>query len=90
MILIDEKGNLAHAIVRTNHVTRFKHNLFEDIVNIPMNGFHFIKSELIESRVNNNTILSDVVGCLYGVGDMESAGSKWRKRDIQIVTDYQK
>lgn len=62
-------------------------SLIEDIVDIPINEFHFIKPELIESRVKNNTILSDVVGCLYGVGDMESAGSKWRKRDIQILTD---
>ncbi|KAM3264714.1 hypothetical protein P3L10_001708 [Capsicum annuum] len=63
-------------------------SLYEDIVHIPMNGFNFIKTELIKSWMNNNTLLSDVVDCLYGVGDMESAGSKWRKRDIQIVTDY--
>ncbi|XP_060169962.1 replication protein A 70 kDa DNA-binding subunit B-like isoform X2 [Lycium barbarum] len=62
--------------------------LSEDIGDIPINGFQFIKPDMIESRVHNNTILSDVVGCLYGVGDMESAGSKWKKRDIQIVTDY--
>ncbi|KAM3248398.1 hypothetical protein P3L10_010167 [Capsicum annuum] len=111
MIFVDEKGNLAHAIVRKNHVSRFKHKLIEgslfiiknfkvvessgvyrpvenslkiiffpstvikslseDIVHIPMNGFHFIKPESIESRVNNNTLLSDVVGCLYRIGDME-------------------
>ncbi|KAF3620726.1 hypothetical protein FXO37_33130 [Capsicum annuum] len=34
-------------------------SLSEDIVDIPVNGFHFIKPELIESRVNNNMILSD-------------------------------
>ncbi|KAM3235288.1 hypothetical protein P3L10_015324 [Capsicum annuum] len=98
MIFVDEKGNLAHAIVRKNHISKFKHKLIEgslfiiknfkmvessgvyrpvenslkiiffpstvikslseDIVHIPMNGFHFIKSELIESRVNNNALLS--------------------------------
>ncbi|KAM3309176.1 hypothetical protein P3S67_010920 [Capsicum chacoense] len=128
MIFVDEKGNLEHAIVRKNHVSRFKHKLIkgslftiknfkvvessgvyrpvenslkiiffpsttikslsEYIVDIPANEFHFIIPELIESRVNNNMILSDVVGCLYGVGDIESAGSKWRKRDIKINIDY--
>ncbi|PHU13606.1 hypothetical protein BC332_14811 [Capsicum chinense] len=29
MIFFDEKGNLAHAIVRKNHVSRFKHKLIE-------------------------------------------------------------
>ncbi|MCE3215481.1 hypothetical protein HAX54_002555 [Datura stramonium] len=33
-------------------------NLTKDIVDIPVNGFHFIKAKLIESRVNNKTILS--------------------------------
>ncbi|KAM3358575.1 hypothetical protein P3S68_021508 [Capsicum galapagoense] len=128
MIFVDEKGNLADAIVRKKHVSRFKNKLIKgslftiknfkvvessgvyrpfenslkiiffpstvikilskDIVDIFVNGVHFIKPELIESRVNNNMILSDVVGCLYEVGDMKSARSKWRKRDIQIITDY--
>ncbi|PHU14195.1 G2/mitotic-specific cyclin-1 [Capsicum chinense] len=94
------KGNLEHAIVRKNHVSRFKHksiegslftiknfkvvessgvyrpvenslkiiffpsttikSLSEDIVDIPAKEFHFIIPELIESRINNNMILSDV------------------------------
>ncbi|MCD9559711.1 hypothetical protein HAX54_017882 [Datura stramonium] len=33
----------------------------EDIVDIPINGFQFIKSDMIDSRVNNNTALSDSV-----------------------------
>ncbi|XP_016506214.1 uncharacterized protein LOC107824007 [Nicotiana tabacum] len=57
-------------------------SLEEDIVSIPINGFQFITPDMIESRVNNNTVLSDVVGCLCGVGDMETAGSRWKKRDI--------
>ncbi|XP_070027682.1 uncharacterized protein [Nicotiana sylvestris] len=43
---------------------------------------------MIDSRVNNNTVLSDVVGYLCGVGDMEIVGSRWKKRDIQIVTNH--
>nr|XP_019067320.2 uncharacterized protein LOC109119302 [Solanum lycopersicum] len=63
-------------------------NLFEDIVEIPVNGFEFVNPNVIDSRVNNNIVLSDVVGCLYGIGDIESVVSKWKKRDIHILTDY--
>ncbi|KAH0781466.1 hypothetical protein KY290_001064 [Solanum tuberosum] len=63
-------------------------NLSEDIVEIPINGFEFINPDVIDSRVNNSAVLSDVVGCLYGIGDIESVGSKWKKRDIHILTDY--
>ncbi|KAH0746095.1 hypothetical protein KY285_007752 [Solanum tuberosum] len=73
MIFIDEKGNLMHGIIRKTQVNKFKDMLSEDV---------------IDSRVNNNTVLSDVVGCLYGIGDIESVGSKWKKRDIHILTDY--
>jgi len=31
--------------------------------------------------------LVDVVGCLCGIGDLESVGSKWKKRDLHILTD---
>ncbi|KAG5610851.1 hypothetical protein H5410_022132 [Solanum commersonii] len=87
MILIDEK----------NQVNKFRDKLSEgflimirnfkvDIVHIPVNDFQFIQPNMIHSRVNNNTILSDVVGCLYGIGDQESVGSKWKNRDIHILT----
>ncbi|KAG5596446.1 hypothetical protein H5410_037678 [Solanum commersonii] len=33
-------------------------DLYEDIVDIPKKGFHFIKPDMIDSRVNNNTVLS--------------------------------
>ncbi|KAK4721565.1 hypothetical protein R3W88_011798 [Solanum pinnatisectum] len=96
-------GNLMHGIIRKNQVYEFKDklsegsvfiiknfkvNLFEDIVEIPMIDFQFINPDVIYSWVNNNTVLSDVVGCLYGIGDIESVGSKWKKRNIQIFTDY--
>ncbi|KAG5594678.1 hypothetical protein H5410_035910 [Solanum commersonii] len=59
----------------------------DDTVNIPKNGFQFIRPNIVCSRVNNNTYLSDVVGCLCGIGDLESVGSKWKKRDLHILTD---
>ncbi|XP_069149265.1 replication protein A 70 kDa DNA-binding subunit D-like [Solanum lycopersicum] len=37
---------------------------------------------------SSSSIFVDVVGCLYGIGDIESVGSKWKKRDIHILTDY--
>ncbi|XP_015075483.1 replication factor A protein 1-like [Solanum pennellii] len=49
--------------------------LQDDIVHIPQNGFQFIQPEIIRSRINNNILLS------------ESVGSKWKKRDIHILTD---
>ncbi|XP_069148237.1 replication protein A 70 kDa DNA-binding subunit D-like [Solanum lycopersicum] len=88
------RGNLMRGIIRKNQVNRFKDklnegsNLSEDIVEIPVNGFEFINPDVIDSRVNNNIVLSDIVSCLYGIGDIESVGSKWKKRDIYILTDY--
>ncbi|KAK9187190.1 hypothetical protein WN944_018582 [Citrus x changshan-huyou] len=45
--------------------------LEEGIVKISINGFQFVFPNLIDLRVNDNTILSDVVGSLCGVGDIE-------------------
>ncbi|XP_060962688.1 replication protein A 70 kDa DNA-binding subunit D-like isoform X2 [Cannabis sativa] len=62
--------------------------LEEETIQIPINGFQFITPNLIDLRVNNNEILSDVVGCLRGVGDYETVGGGWKKRDITILTNY--
>ncbi|PHT36137.1 hypothetical protein CQW23_23837, partial [Capsicum baccatum] len=63
-------------------------NLVEDLVDITINGFQFIKPTMIDSRVDNHTVLSDVVGCLYEIGDIENCGSKGKTREIKIITDY--
>ncbi|XP_052290936.1 uncharacterized protein LOC112497129 [Citrus sinensis] len=62
--------------------------LEEGTVKIPINGFQFVSPNLIDLRVNDNTILSDVIGSLCGVGDIEIVGAGWKKRDIKILMDY--
>ncbi|MCD9644588.1 hypothetical protein HAX54_032942 [Datura stramonium] len=62
-------------------------NLSEDIVHIPINRFQFIKPAMIDSRVNNDKVLSDMVDCLYGIDGMENPGSTGKRRDIEITTD---
>ncbi|XP_047250647.1 uncharacterized protein LOC107839599 isoform X3 [Capsicum annuum] len=90
MIFVDEKKNLIYGIMDTNQVNRLKGMLkeAEDVVDIPINGFQFIKPTMIDSRVNNHTVLSDAVGCLYEIGDIENCGSKGKIREIKIITDY--
>ncbi|KAF3616214.1 hypothetical protein FXO38_34685 [Capsicum annuum] len=63
-------------------------NLSEDVVDIPINGFQFIKPTMIDSRADNHTVLSDVVGCLYEIGEIENCGSKGKRRENKIITDY--
>uniref|UniRef100_K4D0J6 Replication protein A 70 kDa DNA-binding subunit B/D first OB fold domain-containing protein n=1 Tax=Solanum lycopersicum TaxID=4081 RepID=K4D0J6_SOLLC len=58
-----------------------------DIFYIPQNCFKFIQPEIIHSSINKHILLSDVVGCLCGIGDVESVGSKLQKRDIHILID---
>ncbi|KAM6572689.1 hypothetical protein CsatA_016769 [Cannabis sativa] len=62
--------------------------LEEGSIKIPTHGFQFISQNLIDSRVNDHTILSDVVGCLCSVGDLEIVSGGWKKRDLKVITDY--
>ncbi|KAH0729426.1 hypothetical protein KY289_000614 [Solanum tuberosum] len=71
MILIDEKGTLVHEVIRKNQVNRFRTNLAEGSVII----------------IRNFKVVENVVGCLCGIADLESVGSKWKKGDIHILTD---
>lgn len=128
MILMDEKENLIHAIIRKHLTPRFEHtlregslysirnfnvventgiyrplscrykvlflattaiqNLEEDAVTIPLQGFQFVSPETIESRINDTTILTDVVGCLRGGRDsIDVVGEGWKKRDLKILTN---
>ncbi|KAL9451301.1 hypothetical protein AB3S75_012958 [Citrus x aurantiifolia] len=61
--------------------------LEEGTVKIQINGFQFVSPNLIDLHVNDNTILSNVVGSLCGVGDIEIIGAGWKeKRDIKVLT----
>lgn len=63
-------------------------NLEEDAVTIPLQGFQFVSPETIESRINDTTILTDVVGCLRGGRDsIDVVGEGWKKRDLKILTN---
>ncbi|KAM3235289.1 hypothetical protein P3L10_015325 [Capsicum annuum] len=62
-------------------------NLAEDVVDIPINGSQFIRPTMIDSRVDNYTVLSDVVGCLYEIGDIDNCELKGKTREIKIITD---
>ncbi|KVI00863.1 Nucleic acid-binding, OB-fold [Cynara cardunculus var. scolymus] len=56
--------------------------LEEDTVSKPKNGFQFISAGLVHSRVNDDTILLDVIGCIQVVGHIETVGVGWKKRDL--------
>ncbi|KAM3376290.1 hypothetical protein P3S68_015005 [Capsicum galapagoense] len=53
MIFIDDKGNLAHAIVRKNHVSKFKHKLIEGSFFIIKN-FKVVESSGVYRPVENS------------------------------------
>ncbi|TMX03163.1 hypothetical protein EJD97_017922, partial [Solanum chilense] len=85
MILIDEKQSPVK-ITFLRIITIRKLN--DNVVNIPANGFQFSNQNIVRSRVNNNTFLSDVVGCICGIGDLESVGSKWKKPKITLWEEF--
>ncbi|KAI3665327.1 hypothetical protein L6452_43951 [Arctium lappa] len=53
-----------------------------------MNSFQFAGEKLINSRLENDSILTDIVGCLAQVGDVETVSGGFRKRDLEIISDY--
>ncbi|KAK9159921.1 hypothetical protein Syun_006262 [Stephania yunnanensis] len=65
------------------------HRLQNDSVVIPKYGFQFISSEAIYARVNDNTTLTDVIGCLSGVGNITHVGAERKipKREIEVLGD---
>uniref|UniRef100_A0A162AIX6 Replication factor A C-terminal domain-containing protein n=2 Tax=Daucus carota subsp. sativus TaxID=79200 RepID=A0A162AIX6_DAUCS len=63
--------------------------LGDDAVRIAMHGFQFVGLPVLQSRAGDVTILSDIVGCFCGYGEVETVGDGLkRKRDIKIFTDY--
>ncbi|KVI00915.1 Nucleic acid-binding, OB-fold [Cynara cardunculus var. scolymus] len=66
MILIDEEENLIHASIWSSIVPKFKSLLHE--------------AGLVHLRVDDDTILSDVIGCILVVGHIETVGVGWKKK----------
>lgn len=61
--------------------------LDEETVKIPLHGFQFIVPDVIETRLNDKTILSDIVGHLTAIGGIDIVGNNWKKRDLEIITN---
>ncbi|KAJ9555976.1 hypothetical protein OSB04_010590, partial [Centaurea solstitialis] len=60
----------------------------ENEPSIPLHGFEYGKEKTVNTRVNDDTILTDIIGCITEIGDMETVGGGYTKRDLEIVTDY--
>ncbi|KAJ9544151.1 hypothetical protein OSB04_023858 [Centaurea solstitialis] len=58
------------------------------VPSIPMYGFQFACHKTITERLNNDTILTDIMGCLKVVGDVETVRGGFRKRDLEIIPEF--
>ncbi|EHA8589496.1 hypothetical protein COCNU_scaffold010294G000060 [Cocos nucifera] len=58
------------------------------ITSIANHGFQFITAELLDSRINDNRVLLDVIRCLSSIGDIEVIGMDRKKGDIEVITNY--
>ncbi|KAL4589251.1 hypothetical protein LXL04_002157 [Taraxacum kok-saghyz] len=47
---------------------------------IPPNVFFFTSDQTHEERVYNNTLLTDIIGCVVGVGEIEYVGKAMKKK----------
>ncbi|KAJ9548755.1 hypothetical protein OSB04_021298 [Centaurea solstitialis] len=59
----------------------------DDDPSIPMHGFRFVGQKIIDDRVNDNTLLTDIAGHLTVVGAVETVTGGFRKRDLEFVSD---
>ncbi|WOG99599.1 hypothetical protein DCAR_0518952 [Daucus carota subsp. sativus] len=57
-------------------------------VQISRHGFQFVMPADTESRSNDTTILTDVVGLASGIGEVDIVGNNWKKRDLHIITNH--
>ncbi|KAK9103141.1 hypothetical protein Sjap_020395 [Stephania japonica] len=59
----------------------------DNIVWIPKHKFEFVDEDVLQERVDNHEFLTDIIGCLSSIGDIEPVGSDGsrQKRDIQIM-----
>ncbi|KAL4557217.1 hypothetical protein LXL04_035390 [Taraxacum kok-saghyz] len=56
---------------------------------IPPNVFFFTSDQTHEERVYNNTLLTDIIGCVVGVGEIEYVGKAMKKK-IELKTETEK
>ncbi|KAJ9561675.1 hypothetical protein OSB04_006835 [Centaurea solstitialis] len=59
----------------------------DDHPSIPMHGFRFVGQKIIDDRVNDNTLLTDIAGRLTVVGAVETVTGGFRRRDLEFVSD---
>ncbi|KAI3677756.1 hypothetical protein L6452_37024 [Arctium lappa] len=55
---------------------------------IPMYGFQFASEKTVNDRLNNDTILTDIIGCLTVVGDVETVRGGFHKRELEIISEF--
>ncbi|KAL4569021.1 hypothetical protein LXL04_024648 [Taraxacum kok-saghyz] len=86
MVFVDDKGDSIQAYIRKNHMKRYKPMLEESEV-YAIRNFRVAKSAIQykthEERVYNNTILTDIIGCVVGVGEIEYVGKTMKKARLQ-------
>ncbi|KVI06990.1 protein of unknown function DUF223, partial [Cynara cardunculus var. scolymus] len=56
------------------------------VPSIPMHGFQHASEKTVNDRLNDDNILTDIIGCLTAVGDVETVKGGFRKRDLEIIS----
>ncbi|KAM7256644.1 hypothetical protein ACFE04_012385 [Oxalis oulophora] len=87
LILLDEEGSPLHAIVRKNLISKLKSFLTEgEIKNpslkIPLHYFDFASSQILSERIGDNEMLTDVIGTLDALGEIEEKCIKGKDTKI--------
>ncbi|KVI00874.1 hypothetical protein Ccrd_020862 [Cynara cardunculus var. scolymus] len=57
------------------------------VPSIPMHGFQLASEKIVNDRLNDDNILTDIIGCLTVVGDVETVRGGFRKRDLEIISE---
>ncbi|KAJ9540554.1 hypothetical protein OSB04_027060 [Centaurea solstitialis] len=57
----------------------------ENEPSIPLHGFEYGKEKTVNTRVNDDTILTDIIGCITEIGDMETVGGGYTKGTWKLL-----
>ncbi|XVF12128.1 hypothetical protein REPUB_Repub08aG0087900 [Reevesia pubescens] len=77
MVIADEEGNYMHAVIWNKFVVKYKDLLNEGSLldgnhdSIPLHIFEFIPFGELKSRVRNDFLLTDIVGIVVSIGNVE-------------------